>query len=102
MLVVVEADAKHLGSGLFVVEADALSVIQAVLGPRDDQSRVGMLIDDSRFSIKELSFASICFVPREANKVAHGLAGFTVSLANTSSWVWDAPGLIQDMLIEEF
>ncbi|MBA0702798.1 hypothetical protein Goari_022480 [Gossypium aridum] len=66
--------AEDLGFRRILVEGDALTVIRKMKSTNEDKSVIGMVIRASKDKVETLEEIEFCYIPREVNAVAYGLA----------------------------
>ncbi|TXG72479.1 hypothetical protein EZV62_001058 [Acer yangbiense] len=91
--------AAELGLLPTVLESDALSVVEAVRLKSMPLSEVGVVIQDILEIFTSFPVFSICFVPRLANKVVHGLARLAVGHVGRFVWVNDCPLAVESLVL---
>ena len=84
-----------------VLESDASVVVNAI-GSQDRSSYdVGIIIHDISCLLRSPCFNSISFVPRLANKVAHGLAKLALRFVGESVWLEDCPLSVESLVLDD-
>lgn len=66
--------AEDLGFRRILVEGDALTVIRKMKSTNEDKSVIGMVIRASKDKVETFEEIEFCYIPREVNAVAYGLA----------------------------
>ncbi|TXG46410.1 hypothetical protein EZV62_028092 [Acer yangbiense] len=89
------------GNGLVpaVLESDALSLVNTICLKVVPHTEVGVVVQDILNLLLNVNVASISFVPRIANKVAHGLAEFALDHACVSVWLDDCPLSVESLVL---
>ncbi|KAK0608384.1 hypothetical protein LWI29_029944 [Acer saccharum] len=86
--------------GLFpaLLESDALAVVELISAKVVPASDVGIVINDI-LNLISSCFVSFSFVPRLANRVAHGLAKLALDYKGRSVWVGDCPLAVESLVL---
>lgn len=82
------------------VEIDALLVLQG-LHTAGNVSYFDLLLLDVKDTLSLFSHVSISFVKRSANRIAHLLAGESVSLSDCKEWLYHPPNFICNALFSD-
>ncbi|KAK0607443.1 hypothetical protein LWI29_015165 [Acer saccharum] len=82
-----------------MLESDASVVVNAIGSQDRSSSDVGIIIHDISCLLRSPCFNSISFVPRLANKVAHGLAKLALRFVGESVWLEDCPLSVESLVL---
>lgn len=85
-----------------ILEGDALLVLSALQNTGEScNSPHGHLFIDTRKLMQGIQHWSFKHTRREANKVVHRLARFSLSIDDCITWFQEPPDVIADLLIED-
>ncbi|KAK1588286.1 hypothetical protein Q3G72_021713 [Acer saccharum] len=90
-----------LENGLFPtsLESDALVVVDMIGSTVPPSSEIGVIIHDILVFFWNSHFLAINFVPRLANKVAHGLAKLALNHVGEFVWLDDCPLSVESLVL---
>ncbi|KAK3198222.1 hypothetical protein Dsin_021637 [Dipteronia sinensis] len=79
----------------FVVETDALGVVNLVKAGCSFSNDIGLVINDILAHLREAPGVSLNFVPRKANYVAHSLAKLALESSELRFWMEECPPCVE-------
>ncbi|KAK5820251.1 hypothetical protein PVK06_025297 [Gossypium arboreum] len=83
--------AEEMGFQDILVEGDALTIIRKLNSAEDDKSSISSLIKEIKGRGNRFRRLRFEYVPREANKMAHGMALEGRQHENSQYWIEEAP-----------
>ncbi|XVF71794.1 hypothetical protein PTKIN_Ptkin12aG0067800 [Pterospermum kingtungense] len=90
----------HQGFKNVVFETDAKTIVDAVHS-NEDFTEFGSLIKQCKQLMTSDNVFSVCFVRRQANKIAHALTRSLCSFASPSVWMVP-PLFIEALLVDDY
>ncbi|MFQ6634067.1 hypothetical protein Gotur_011935, partial [Gossypium turneri] len=86
---------EELGFQRIVVEGNSFSIIKKVVDAIEDESVSAALIKESKARIKNFDYIKFRFVPRMANRAAHGMAQKGKWFDSSMFWIKEAPERVE-------
>ena len=80
-----------------IIESDSSEVVELSLKRKSSMAEICWTVEEIQANLKNQSRASIQFVPRQRNVVAHSLAKVVLDYENPVVWLEDFP--VQIMLL---
>ncbi|KAK3188632.1 hypothetical protein Dsin_028193 [Dipteronia sinensis] len=69
-----------------IMETDALKVVQALKSQASDPNYFGLIIDECKVFLKDITDCNVCYVRMSANNAAHSLARASCSVSDVHVW----------------
>ena len=82
-----------------LVESNALAVVSLIASKVASTSNVGISIKDILYLLQNPCFSSINFVPRNDNKMAHGLTKLALDYNGKFVWFEDCPLSVESLVL---
>lgn len=87
--------------GPIIVESDLKLLVDALKSNVEDESSVGIIVDDCKALLQAITDCSVCFVFRSANNAAHSLARVVNSMTGRTVWDSVCPPFLTDVLVND-
>ncbi|KAK3183691.1 hypothetical protein Dsin_030977 [Dipteronia sinensis] len=81
------------------LESDALSVVNTIELKVVPSAKVGVVVHDILYVLRDSNFTSVNFVPRLANNVAYSLAKLALGHECESVWLEDYPLSVESLVL---
>ncbi|KAI9191546.1 hypothetical protein LWI28_009874 [Acer negundo] len=86
-------------SAFFLVESDALNVVNLIRSGRPPDTDVGTVIGDILKVMASCSYPFILFVPRKVNLVARSLVKMAMSIDEDKFWLEYVPPYVEKLVL---
>ncbi|KAL5804219.1 hypothetical protein ACOSQ3_031019 [Xanthoceras sorbifolium] len=83
------------------VELDAEFVVNLIMSKATPISEIGVVIEEILLLISMHPVYSVRFIPRLANRIAHGLAKFGLSAVGEFVWLEDYPLCVENLVLND-
>ena len=90
------------GFSRLVIEGDNATMMNAISCSADNNSLLGHIFEDIHNLIRGLEYASISYVKRGDNTVAHSLACHARNISDEMYWLEDSPPPAVDVLYQDY
>ncbi|KAK2635163.1 hypothetical protein Ddye_029955 [Dipteronia dyeriana] len=94
--------ASDTGLQPFMVESDALGVVNLVNAGSPSLADIGIVIGDIFTRLKEVAHGSTAFAPKKANYVVHTLSKLALKSDRDQIWMEDYPPCVERFLLEDY
>ncbi|KAK3190167.1 hypothetical protein Dsin_029728 [Dipteronia sinensis] len=78
-----------------VVESDALGVVQMINSATKVSADIGLIIEDIRDRLQDMSGSRVVFAYRNANVVAHNLSKMALTIVEDLFWMESYPPCVE-------
>ncbi|XP_075645695.1 uncharacterized protein LOC142616802 [Castanea sativa] len=89
------------GFSRLVIEGDNANVIKAISSQEANISLLGNVVEDIKYLMRGLQWASISHIRRSSNKVAHVLAQHARTIIEGLYWIEDSPPPVIEQLYQD-
>ena len=92
---------ETLESHIFLLEGDALNIIQRINSNEPDLSLIGNLIHGIRSMLNSFDFVKVSYVRRTNNVLAHIMSKLSLSLKGSRVWFVNFPKIVIDAALDD-